>query len=299
MKTTQQVVDEYNDMVKTTTYNLEMRLLRIQQDISVFVTQGISLSEESSIDLQDEKLVTEQCLRICERAKSFLESLRDKQPVLQETGPQLAAGYAQDQFEAQLLTRKTIDESRDSFLETIGRIRERLEAVVLSRGPDRDGEITRLQEELSISKQCLEVCNTAATEVSSQKIFIVGDVTAAEDCGQVVATSLADLFQVGNLQAAKGSKQLITSTDSETLRQMSRDHFNSRSKSMNSPPTTVPKENTTVQPRVAGTRRVDDSAANSNQERSTAGSETATSRPSPNEMRRRKTGDDDTKKTRN
>jgi hypothetical protein len=63
--------------------------------------------------------------------------------------------------------------------------------------PDDESEMLRLQEEINIQKQCLEVCKQASAQVSSQKIHIIGEVIADDDCDQVVVTTLADLFSVG------------------------------------------------------------------------------------------------------
>jgi hypothetical protein len=80
-------------MIKDTAYNLEMRLQRIDEKITNLAADRQTLLEDSSIDLQDEKAVTVQCLRICERASSYIKSLQDEQPALQTEAPQQGAGY--------------------------------------------------------------------------------------------------------------------------------------------------------------------------------------------------------------
>jgi hypothetical protein len=72
---TQQVVGEYSEMIGDTTYNLEMHLQRIDEKITSIAVERPTRFEESSIDLQDEKAVTIQCLRICERASSHIKAL--------------------------------------------------------------------------------------------------------------------------------------------------------------------------------------------------------------------------------
>src|SRR5699024_9969618 len=86
---------------------------------------------DTSIDLKDERTVTEQCLRICEDARSYIDSLTDREPSLQYEAAPTHAEDNQNHFEAQMLTRKIMEENRDRFAELIGRLRGRLESPAL------------------------------------------------------------------------------------------------------------------------------------------------------------------------
>ena len=298
---TQQVVGEYNEMIKDTAYNLEIRLQRIDEKITSLAADRQTLLEDSSIDLQDEKAVTVQCLRICERAGSYIKSLQDEQPALQTEAPYQSAGYVLNQFEAQLLTQKSLNESRDNLLETIGRLRGRLESITSNGGPDDESETLRLQEEINTQKQCLEVCKEASALVSSQKIHIIGEVTANDDSDQVVVTTLADLFSVGKVKAMSRSAQLVGSMPAYVLREISKDRYGSRFGALADNLETTQSSTAAESQSTFETRRGDRSPTKSNQakkDKKSAGPETTYDRPSPNEVRRRKGGGEDgTKKT--
>ncbi|KAH6663829.1 hypothetical protein B0J14DRAFT_552469 [Halenospora varia] len=300
---TQQVVGEYNEMIKDTAYNLEIRLQRIDEKMKItsVATDRPTLLDDSSIDLQDEKAVTVQCLRICERASSYIESLQDGQPALQREAPQQSAGYVLSQFEAQLLTQKSLNENRDNLLETIGRLRERLDSITFNGGPDSESETLRLQEEINSSKQCLEVCKEASNQVSSQKIHIIGEVIADEDCDQVVVTTLADLFNVGKVKAMSRSAQLVGSMQADVLRGISKDRYGSRFGALGGRLETAQLDTAAASPSTFEARKADRSPMKSNQAKEdgkSAGPETTYDRPSPNEVRRRRAGGEDgTKKT--
>ena len=288
-------------MIKDTAYNLEIHLQRIDEKITSVAADRPTLSADSSIDLQDEKAVTVQCLRICERASSYIKSLQDGQPALQRGVPQQSAGYVLDQFEAQLLTQKSLNENRDNLLETIGRLRERLASITFNGGPDCESETLRLQEEISFSKQCLEVCKQASNQVSSQKIHIIGEVIADEDCDQLVVTALADLFHVGLVKATNRSAQLVGSMPADVLRDVSRDRYSSRFGALGDSVETAQLDTAAASPSTFETRKDDRSLMKSNQAKEDgklAGPETTCDRPSPNEVRRRRAGGEDgTKKT--
>lgn len=277
-----------------------MRLQRIDEKITSVTTDPLTLLEDSSIDLQDEKAVTVQCLRICERASSYIKSLQDEQPALQREAPQPGAGYVLKQFEAQLLTQKSLNENRDNLLETIGRLRERLDFMTSNGGPDNKSETLRFQEEINFSKQCLEVCKQASNQVSSQKIHIIGEVIADEDCDQVVVTTLADLFNVGKVKAMSRSAQLVGSMPADVLQGMSKDRYGSRFGALGGNVETVQLDTAAASPPTFETRKADRPHTKSNQAKddgNLAGPETTYDRPSPNEVRRRRAGgEDETKK---
>ena len=59
-------------MIKDTSYNLELHLQRIDEKLTQLNTDNIKFSE-ISINLEDEREVTEKCLRIAKMRGSILE----------------------------------------------------------------------------------------------------------------------------------------------------------------------------------------------------------------------------------
>jgi hypothetical protein len=282
-------------MIKDTAYNLESRLQRIDEEIASVAADRETLLEDSSIDLQDEKAMTVECLRICECLSSYIKSLPDGHLALQREAPQQSAAYVLNKFEAQLLTQKSLNENRDNLLETISRLRERLVSITANGGPDGENETLRLQEKINCSKLCLEVCK----EASNQKIHI-GEVIADEDCDQVVVTTLADLFNVRKVKAMNRSAQLVGSMQPDVLREISKDRYGSRFGAGNNLET-VQLDTATASPSTFETRKADGPLMKSNQAKedgNLAGPEITYDKPSPNEVRRRRAGGEDgTKKT--
>ncbi|KFA81154.1 hypothetical protein S40288_01025, partial [Stachybotrys chartarum IBT 40288] len=222
-KISQQVLEEYSEMIKDTTYNLQLHLQRIDDKMALLGGEMANTSDTGT-DLKDERAVTAQCLRICEDAKSYLESLIAREPSLQQNPPRKPPQDARLVFEAQQMTRKAMESYRDNLVETIGRLRERLENLA----PSADTERSRLQNDIEISKQCLEVCKIASHEVANQKIHTIGEAIAEEDSDQMVVTTLADLFDVRKASSRGRSAQLVGSMTDETLRQISEDRYGSR-----------------------------------------------------------------------
>ena len=212
--------------MKNTIYDLQLRLQRIDDKMHSLTRESVAGTSRVSLDLDNERQVTEQCLRICQDAKFYFESLaRRDASLLQEAPEERGEDDMQDKFEAELITRQTFNDNQRSLEKVIARLRERLESVLL----DGDaGERSRLQEDIKMSTQCLEVCKLASTEVSNQKIHISGEATADGDSDHMVVTTLADMFKVGKTISKNRSAMLVGSMSDEALMKLSHDRYNSR-----------------------------------------------------------------------
>ncbi|KAK7229743.1 hypothetical protein V2G26_001913 [Clonostachys chloroleuca] len=153
----------------------------------------------------------------------------DQEPSLQpQTNPGCITTDTYNGFEAPLLTRKALNDYRDYFSEMIGRMKERLEILTIDNSPGSDGERPRLEKDIEVSRQCLEVCKVATNEVSTQKIYRIGEAVADGDSDQMLVTSLADLFDVQKALSQGKSAQLLGSMPDEILRKVSELRYSSR-----------------------------------------------------------------------
>jgi hypothetical protein len=250
-------------------------------------TVGNTSTSGISVDLKDEREVTKQCLLICEDARSYIESLSNRESSLLQPGPQDTD--EENSFEARLRTRQALDENMGNFAATIGHIQKRLNALVMNEGPGNDDERLKLEADLDTSKQCLDVCKVAS-EISRQKIFRIGEVVADGDSDQVVVTTLADLFDIKRAQSTGNSAQLVGSMDAETLRDVTEKRYGSRFAAVDgdsshaeagasSSPSAfkVQKSKNAIPPQSGGRGQ-------------SPGPKTKQDKPSPNEMRKRQDG---------
>lgn len=282
-KISHQVLQEYNEIVQDTAFNLELHLRRIDEKITRLNIQNISTSGVS-IDLDNEREVTKQCLRICEDARSYIESLSDRESsLLQETSQNTIEDNI---FEAQLRTRQALDGNRVSFTETINHLRKRLESLIQDDSPERDNERSRLRADIDISKQCLDVCKVAS-EVSRQTVYRIGEVIAEGDSDQVVVTTLADLFDIKKALSKDGSAQLVGSMTAENLRYLTEKRYDSRFGTLAGHSDLAEASNTSS-PAIFEVQKSKHAVApqTTNHEQS-SGPKTRQNRPSPNEMRKR------------
>ncbi|KAI3016226.1 hypothetical protein CBS147347_10858 [Aspergillus niger] len=280
-KVPQKVLEEYNEMIQDTAYNLELHIRRIDEKLAQLTTEEINASD-ISLNLVDERDVTKQCLRLCEDAKSYNESLEIRESaILSDSFGSATENDMQNMFEAQFLTRQALEKNRDSFANIIGHLQKRLESQVLS-GSKNEKERLGLQEDIQTSKQCLEVCKVAS-EISRQKIYRIGEVVADGDSDQVVVTTLADLFDIRKAQSKGNSAQLVGSMTEEALRHLTEKSYSSRFAALDTRSADV---FSTGSPSVLETRRGDYSVGTSDEEQN-AVPMIRRNRPSPNDMRKR------------
>ena len=214
-------------MIQDTAYDLEVYLQRIDEKLAQFTLESKS-AKDLSVDLTDEKKVTQQCIRICEDAKSYITSLLNQESsLLQEGLNSDAKDDGQGRSESRLLTRQALDENRDNFEVIIGKLRDRLQSLLLRNDPNDATERSRLLDDINASRQCLEICKMAG-EVSSRKVYRIGEVIADGDSDQVVVTTLADLFDVNKAVSKDHSAQLVGSMSEDTLQYLTKERYGSR-----------------------------------------------------------------------
>lgn len=271
----QEALRDYNEMIQNTVHDLNVHLQRVDGKLEDFPS---SSSSTSGINLTNEKEVTKQCLQICEDAQKFLESTR-KSSVLEVHNA--TEDQHNDSFQAQLLTRQALNENRDNFANIIGQLRKRLEPLVLENNPDNQEERSRLLDDISASKQCLEICKVAS-EVSSQKIYKLGEVIADGNSDQVVANTLADMFDVKKAISKDNSAQLLGSMSGEDLRFLAEKRYESRFGAF------APESNPVNRPtRFVNTEEESKSTPNQTSPASHTQSRPKREKPSSNEIRKR------------
>ncbi|KAF5231055.1 hypothetical protein FAUST_9496 [Fusarium austroamericanum] len=198
--------------------------------------------------------------------------------------------------EAQLLMRRTLNESRDNIAQTIGRLQEHLEYMAISGTPKSDLGYQQLEGDLQTSKQCLELCKNASEQVAYQKVYTVGEMVTDGDSDQVVITTLADLFDVKKASSTNGSAQWIGSLSEETARQVSKDRYSSR---FGAVVTNGTSNVISSMPLISNTREVNSIIGRrSGKAGQPAAREAVQRRSPPNEMRKRAAEDGDEKEER-
>lgn len=152
-----QVLEEYQKVIMDIIYGLEVHLDCIE-DYLAHSTICSTVVSNAKVDLQDEREVMRQCLRICKDAKSYLEFLQAQEQSLLDGTTQDLVDCLQNQFEAQLSTIRGLSEARDRLAGLVDCLQERYDIIAQNKGLEYDLERSRLQGDINMQKQCLEVC---------------------------------------------------------------------------------------------------------------------------------------------
>ena len=168
-------------MIKDTAYNLEVHLQRIDEKLVYMTTDGAADSVAIA-DLQDEREVTKHCLLVCNDVRARVESLQiDQRPSLQGAPYTGTVVSVKDHSEAQFIAYKMLKKRQKKLADTMSRLQQRLSFITSADTPRRDHEISQLEEDINISRQCSEICNKASDQASDQKINLIGERIADDD----------------------------------------------------------------------------------------------------------------------
>lgn len=234
-------MDQYNEMIRETTADLKAHLQDIDQKLTVIASHAHHEPDPSANEsirrMEEERQSAQQCLLICESARSHLQSLQDGfQPMDARSD------------ESHAKTAVALSEARDRMVHMITDLQKRLVALseqslsteVSLRPRQLDEDRLRLLKEIDTAKQCLEVCNLAADQASRQRVHVFGDISADNNSHQVIASTVGDLLNAKSVRAEHFSTQWLGSMTDASLQKLSTDRAATYSYSYSPSP---PREN--------------------------------------------------------
>ncbi|KAL7922509.1 hypothetical protein ACQKWADRAFT_292648 [Trichoderma austrokoningii] len=239
VKMTREALNQYNEMIREATADLQAHLQRIDDKLAAIAEQLRSQpdpnAELSVKRMEEERESAQQCIRICESARSHIQNLQDgMQPLDTE----------QNQDRRQ--TAVALSEARDRMVRMITDLQKRLvdlsaqsaSTEVSLRSTEVEQDRARLLGEIDIAKQCLEVCNMAADQASKQRVHEFGDVSAEDNSHQIIVSTVGDLLNAKSVKVGNFSTQWLGSMTDASLQQLSSDRaaqYNSANARENDP----------------------------------------------------------------
>ncbi|KAM0523190.1 hypothetical protein ACHAPE_001683 [Trichoderma viride] len=224
VKMTREALDQYNEMIQETTADLETHLQSIDDKLAAIADRSRSEPDPnagSSVKrMEEERQSAQQCILICESARSHIQSLQDNMQ-------RLDSESNQDRRQ----TAVALSEARDRMVLMITDLQKRLvdlsakslSTEVSLRSNEFEQDRVRLLKEIDIAKQCLEVCNMAADQASRQRAHVFGDVSAEDNSQQIIVSTVGDLLNAKNVKVGNFSSQWLGSMTDASLQQLSID----------------------------------------------------------------------------
>jgi len=230
------VLNEYQEMIKNTTSDLEDHLQNVDSKL-----QAIVLSAETSNgdnterqEIQNERDSIQQCLEICAKASSHIEQVRFStlEDISTSSGDHhvhaTTGGVAAS---ARWVTYDALGHCQDKLASTSSELKSRLADTcrrldALNHHKPLSGDAAeqmRMQEEIESIKQSLAICAEAAEKSSADRINTYDTVSLAEDGHQLVVSTVGDLINARNVTAGARSAQWLGQMSDVSLQQLSRD----------------------------------------------------------------------------
>ncbi|KAL6902434.1 hypothetical protein GGI43DRAFT_339033 [Trichoderma evansii] len=228
VKMTRDALDQYNEMIRETTADLQAHLQSMDDKLEAIANQsrsGPGAATELDVKrMEEERQSAQQCLLICESARSQMQNHIQG---LQDNMQPLDAESNQDRLQ----TAVALSEARDRMVRMITDLQKRLvdlsakslNTEVSLRSHEFEQDQARILKDIDTAKQCLEVCNMAADQASRQRVHVFGDVTAEDNAHQLIVSTVGDLLNAKNIKAGNYSVQWLGSMTDASLQQLSMD----------------------------------------------------------------------------
>lgn len=237
-KATKQLIEQYTEMIKNTTTNLEEQIVVLSTKLEILQPRQTTDSPSSSTpqtsemirmakDVLDQRTSLEQCLSVCNQ---LLEKIEELKPAISETGtgsqetPEVH-GRIPDQFGPRI-TSDALRICAYNLNATMQHLHD------LQNGDKSIGESTKagVIQHLESARQCLDVIGKA--QMHRQSIY--ENVDLAEDSFQTVVSTMGDLIKASGLTIGARSVNIMGQMSDESLQKLGNSWTNSLSQS---PPT--------------------------------------------------------------
>ncbi|KXJ85004.1 hypothetical protein Micbo1qcDRAFT_128717 [Microdochium bolleyi] len=220
---TLKVLRDYQTMIQNTTSDLEHQLEKINtklQYLSPGERQNTTTGHQGLQNLHQERESTTKCLEICADVLAHMTSMRF-QPVAIEDVASSVSLSPEALSPADVITISALQECISKVKDTMqilqahnDKTEERFTIARLNipsgiTGAKCDQVSDRLGSELDSTKQCLAICDRAASKASSEAVHVLEDVDIGPDGQQMLIASLGELFQVKGVKLGERATQIV------------------------------------------------------------------------------------------
>jgi hypothetical protein len=222
---TLQVLNEYKDMVRSTSQDLEDHLRDIDAKLQGLAAPTETPSPATRLDvaqIENERSSVEVCLHFCNDVLCHIDEMRF-QPIMPGRNPKemTTSDFRQrDLTRAEVVTLSGLKACSDILSETVEQLHAQ-RASTLSEvrvvEEETDVSIQKLEGELNSTQQCLEICNGAAGRASDSRVHVVENMEMGHDGQQLFVSSLGHLFDVRGVSAGDRAIQFVGSVSDLTL----------------------------------------------------------------------------------
>lgn len=216
--TTAESLDEYRDMIKTTTVDLEARLEIIDEKLESILDQSATEPDVDETELQqmkDERLSTQKCLEYCARLFDQINKIPLR--------PVPRSGSSTGPIGSEAITNEGLRQCKDTLNATTIKLERHMEGLIdrlKKKMPSEEGvaELAMLQDEWESARRGIEICSSADKNISVIDNFSTGD-----DSVQFLVSTQGKTIHGKNRGFGLRAKQVGGHLSDDSLQQISRD----------------------------------------------------------------------------
>lgn len=215
---TAESLDEYRDMIKTTTVDLEARLEIIDEKLESILDQSATEPDADGAELRqmkDERLSTQKCLEICAQLSDHINKIPLR--------PVPRSGGSTGPIESEAITNEALRQCRVTLNATTTKLERHMEGLIdrlKTTMPSEEyiAELAMLQDEWESARRCIDICSTADNNISVIDNFSTGD-----DSVQFLVSTKGKTIHGKNRGFGVRTKQVGGHLSDDSLQQISRD----------------------------------------------------------------------------
>lgn len=221
-------------MICSTTQDLEDHLGELEAKLQTFTIQNGNTAGTMNTEflrIKTEKDSAENCLEICNLVLHRINEIRF-QPVT-ETQASGRSHTTQSWTEAEAMTLSALTACSSKLTETVSHLQALKDNADRKQGPhpsvqshsildDPGLDLHSLEGELEGVRQCLAICNGAATRAQEHRVHVLENIRTGHGGQQIFVSTLGDLFHVKGVSAGDGAIQFIGSVSDSTLQEFFR-----------------------------------------------------------------------------
>jgi hypothetical protein len=235
---TASVLEEYKEVIKNTTADLEDHLQEIDKKLQSLSLQGETISGADATErqqMQEERDSTQQCIGICALVSTHIDQVHPNPP---KNIPPLFVGYKEPiitlggRFYARQTTADTFNACKERIATTTAQLEKHLEDVnsrlkkfswqPLKQSNELSADLERMKEEAESVKHCLAICSKATIQAEKERANEFEDISVTDDGQQVIISTFGALVSAKRVSAGARSYQWFGQMSDESLQQLSR-----------------------------------------------------------------------------
>jgi Fungal N-terminal domain of STAND proteins len=216
-KITKQLLEEYSEMTKDATADLEEQISELNTKLEHFKSSSCRLENQSGDNLDDFKQVQEkknsleQCVVVCRQLLDHIEDV--KLSVLERDAGQIMSGIAQD---ADLLAPRLTVDALKICTQSLNVTQQQLRDLQSGDRSTNGSDEVHVLQELNSTRRCLDLVERARYRVNTFE-----NINIAEDSFSTAVSTMGDLIKARGLTIGARSVNIMGQMNDESLQKVS------------------------------------------------------------------------------